>query len=276
MSRTLFSYVFRDLLRIFLLALGVLAVIMSFGGLMRPLTRQGLEAAQIGQALAYLLPAMMTYALPIAALFATTFVYGRLSADNEITACRAGGISYLSMVMPALLLGLMVSIASLLMLCFVVPGLTWKVEELATQNLAKWIAFQIDRDHEVKRDDWPYTIFAQSAFLPETTGDQQIVVLSGPMIVTYDRGHVAHDKNTIHIPKNFWMAQQATIYVTNLPGDKVELSGRTTNGTMFDRIMKGDRGGTQEATFGPMPISVGVREHPKFMDIRQLKRLLAD
>lgn len=277
MSRTLFIYVFRDLMRIFLLALLSLAVIMSFGGLMRPLTRQGLEPTQIGQALLYLLPAMMTYALPIAALFGTTFVYGRLSADNEITACRAGGISYLSMVTPALLLGLIVSIVSLLMLCFIVPGLTLRVEQLATSNLARWIAFEIERDHQVKRNDWPYTIFAQSAYLPEQQGDQQIVVLKGPMIVTYDRSQMMQGQNAnVHIPKNFWMAKEATVYITNLAGDKVQISGRSTNGTMFDRIMHGDRGGTSDATFGPTDISVGVREHPKFMDIRQLKNLLAD
>ena len=38
MSRTLFWYFFKDLLRIFLLASGALAGIMSFGGLLRPLT----------------------------------------------------------------------------------------------------------------------------------------------------------------------------------------------------------------------------------------------
>ncbi|HEY1687053.1 MAG TPA: LptF/LptG family permease, partial [Tepidisphaeraceae bacterium] len=281
MSRTLFVYIFKDLVRIFLLALLSLAVIMSFGGLMRPLTRQGLQPTQIGAALLYLLPAMMTYALPIAALFGTTFVYGRLSADNEITACRAGGISYFSMVTPALLLGLIVSIVSLLMLCFIVPGLTLRVEQLATSNLARWIAFEIERDHQVKRNDWPYTIFAQSAYLPDQAagaGDKQVVVLKGPMIVTYDRSQVLQSKNAsaVHIPKNFWMAREATVFIENKPGDKVELSGHATNGTMFDRVMHGDRGGTSDATFGPMDISVGVREHPKFMDIVQLKNLLAD
>ena len=53
----------------------------------------------------------------------TTMVYGRLSADNELTACRAGGISFLSMTTPAMVLGLLVALISLLFLCFVVPDL---------------------------------------------------------------------------------------------------------------------------------------------------------
>src|SRR5690606_5553408 len=86
MSRTLFWYVFRDLLKIFLLASAGLAGIMSFGGLLRPVTEHGLDSTQVVQILTYFLPAMTTYSLPIAALFATTMVYGRLSNDNEITA----------------------------------------------------------------------------------------------------------------------------------------------------------------------------------------------
>ena len=72
MSRTLFFYIFKDLLRVFLLTAGALAGIMSFGGLLRPLTEHGLDAGQVGKVLTYFLPAMTTYSLPIAALFATS------------------------------------------------------------------------------------------------------------------------------------------------------------------------------------------------------------
>jgi lipopolysaccharide export LptBFGC system permease protein LptF len=93
MGRTLFWYVFKDLVKIFLMTSGALAGILSFGGLLRPLTQQGLDAGQVGKILTYFTPAMTTYSFPIAALFAATVVYGRLSADNELTACRAGGLS---------------------------------------------------------------------------------------------------------------------------------------------------------------------------------------
>src|SRR3954463_7996545 len=100
-SFTLSRYIFVDLLRIFLMASGTLAGIMSFGALLRPLTQHGLDASQIGKILSYFQPAMKTYSLPNAALFATTIVYGRVSADNELTACRACGISSWAMTWPA-------------------------------------------------------------------------------------------------------------------------------------------------------------------------------
>src|SRR5438132_5593183 len=109
MSRTLFWYIFKDLLKIFFLTSGVLAGIMSFGGLLRPLTEHGLDAGQVGRILTYFMPAMETYSLPVAALFATSMVYGRLAADNELIAARASGISHLAIATPALVLGLVVS-----------------------------------------------------------------------------------------------------------------------------------------------------------------------
>ena len=106
MSRTLFWYVLKDLVRIFVLASVALAAIMSFGGLLRPLTEHGLDVQQVTRILGYFMPAMQTYSLPVAALFATTMVYGKLSADNELIACRAAGIGYWPIWLPAIVLGL--------------------------------------------------------------------------------------------------------------------------------------------------------------------------
>src|SRR5437762_4241526 len=161
MSKTLFWYLLKDLLRIFLLAAGTLAGIMSFGALLRPLTQHGLAMGQVGQILSYFSPAMTTYSLPIAALFATTIVYGRLSADNELTACRASGISNLSMTWPAILLGLLVALVSLLFLSFIVPVFTLKVEKVIYSNIAQLVANKITRTHEISYGRT--SIFAQSA-----------------------------------------------------------------------------------------------------------------
>ena len=130
MSKTIFWYLFRDLVRFFILTSGTLAGIMSFGGLMRPLTENGLNAGQVGRMLTDLMPAMMAYSLPAAALFATTVVYGRLAADNELTACRATGMSYIAIGLPAIVFSLVISILSLLLVCFVVPVYSLKVEKV--------------------------------------------------------------------------------------------------------------------------------------------------
>ena len=164
MGRTLFWYIFRDLLKIFFMANGALTGIMSFGGLLRPLTHQGLDVGQVTKLLGYFSFAMVTYSFPIAALFATTVVYGRLSADNELTACRAGGLSHLMVALPAFVMGIFVAILSLVFLCFIVPVYTMKVEKTLYSNMAKLIAGNIQRNHKIEFG--ALNIFAQEAYIP--------------------------------------------------------------------------------------------------------------
>src|ERR1041384_5558545 len=99
--KTLHSYILRELLRIFLLTASALTTLLAFGGMFKPLTKQGIEISQLMVIMLNLMPAMLAYAIPIAALCAAVLVYWRMSTDNELTACRAGGISFISIVTPA-------------------------------------------------------------------------------------------------------------------------------------------------------------------------------
>lgn len=278
MSRTLFFYIFKDLVRIFLMASGALAGIMSFGGLLKPLTREGLDAGQVTRMLAYFGPAMTTYSFPVAALFATAVVYGRLAADNELTACKGSGISLLSLTVsgPALVLGLIVAIASLLFLCFVVPASTLRVEKVIYSNLAKLVQGRIERTHEIEFEDT--TIFAQSARVIPPDDDNpnlQRVELIGPEIISVDRDPV---DRKLYTPREFYTASRAFVFIEPRgDGQFIDVTVHFHGAFKFPRRYVGaTEAGVASTQYGPMRIPSPIKEEVKFMNIFKLQEMYED
>lgn len=288
MSPTLFWYVFRDLVKIFLMASGVIAGIMSFGGLLRPLMEYGLGLGQVTQMLACFMPAMTTYAYPVAALFATTVVYGRLASDNEVTAVRAAGISLgpLGLGLPALVSGAILCVISFLLLSYVVPVFTLKAEQTIFTNIGQLVASRIEQTHQIKLQQigsQPITIFARSARVEPNDPNlpnEQFVTLNGVSIVTYETDG---SDQKLQIPAEFFMAEEATASIKQVQGDQateepVLLSAILKNGMKFPRDVTGQKdapiqGGVSVQNFGPIPLPSIIRENTKFMDIRRLQYL---
>lgn len=279
-SYTLSKYIFLDLLRIFLMASGALAGIMSFGGLLRPLMQQGLDAGQVGQLLTYFTPAMTAYSFPIAALFATTMVYGRLSADNELTACRAAGINLLSVALPAIAMGSLVMVVSLVFLSFIVPASTLKAERVIYSNIAKVIAGQIQRSHQITFPGKWYSLYAAEAYLPPADtlmpGEQQVVLVA-PTIVKFDRP-LGREDWQYRVPSQFWTAGSATVYISQTDETmNPQLTVALADGTTFPRSFEGAFTGAIGATqVGPISIPSPIQENSKLMDLRHLRHIYYD
>ncbi len=139
MIRTLHAYLSRELAKVTFLALVAFTMIMTVFAIIEPLQKQGLVAEQVVALLGYTLPLMVSLTLPIAALFAATIVYGRFSQDNELTACRAGGISTISLLKPALVLGGIVTVVSLVFSSFVTPQMIKMGEKTVRANIRNFV-----------------------------------------------------------------------------------------------------------------------------------------
>ncbi len=64
---TIHRYIFRELLRVFVLATIALTLILSLGSMLRPIQEYGVGPEQIIHLLGYFLPITLTFVLPMAA-----------------------------------------------------------------------------------------------------------------------------------------------------------------------------------------------------------------
>lgn len=105
------KYIVRQVLATSLLTVAVLAfVLLLFNALhdVLPLLLGGhVPLKLLAKALGLLLPFAFVYALPMGFITATLLVFGRLSADQELTATRASGISLFWLITPVLVLSLL-------------------------------------------------------------------------------------------------------------------------------------------------------------------------
>lgn len=109
--KTLNVYIARDLLVATLAAVAVLTFVMLSANLFRAfeLVSRGVSPVTLLRFLALLMPDMLRYTIPFSVLVATVLVFSRLSADREIVAMKASGISLWQIITPGLLLSMVLS-----------------------------------------------------------------------------------------------------------------------------------------------------------------------
>ena len=148
--KILHRYILSRLIPVFLLALIAFTAISVVLGLVQRATQQGLSLVHVLCIVPFVIPASLPYTIPATLLLSVTIVYGRLAADNEITATKAAGINVLHLLVPAVGLGLGLSLLTLFLHDRVIPLANLQMRSLLVSNVEDMVYAVLRRDHVLK------------------------------------------------------------------------------------------------------------------------------
>jgi lipopolysaccharide export system permease protein len=136
--RTIDRYVAREFMRLFLIFITAAPLLFILGDWTDNVGRyseQGIPIDRVALSYLYQLPLFISWSFPVAALIATIFTVGNMARHAEMTAAKAGGISFFRALAVLPLLGILLTAAGLA-LTEVVPVTTVMKREILGEVIA--------------------------------------------------------------------------------------------------------------------------------------------
>ena len=135
--KTINLYILKSFLFTFGMAIGLLTFFMMGANVAKDLDKfvtQGLPLSSVFDFAICLIPIALTFTIPWGILVAVMLVFGRLSADSEITAMRACGVSVLQIVSPIMIISFLMMLLCLYLQVQIGPPLLGSARQVATKT----------------------------------------------------------------------------------------------------------------------------------------------
>ena len=176
--KLLTRYILRELIGPLIFALSTLTALLllqqvakQFGNLVG----KGLGWAVIGEFFLLSIPFIIAMTMPMGVLVAVLYAFSRLTAENEVTALRASGISVMRLVRPAIFFG---GVLGLMMLVFndqVLPRSNHRLRTLQTDIARKKPTFALRE--QVINEVMPGKLFLRTSHIDEATDRMREVTI---------------------------------------------------------------------------------------------------
>ena len=181
-TRKIHKVIYSEIIPPSLIALAVLTFVVftrEFGPLAELLIRKDADAVTVLGVIIALLPRILIFTVPFAFLIGTLIGFSRLSADSEVVAMRAGGVSIYQMLWPVLKVSFGVAATTFLLTFVLLPQGNWTVRQIQHQMGLRPVQSQIKP--RVFNEDLPQVIL----YIEDQ--DLQKLCLEGGLPVGYRR-----------------------------------------------------------------------------------------
>lgn len=143
-------YIIKELILPFIYSLMIIVLMLFINFFLRAIDRflgKGLSVLTIFEYLFLNLAWIIALAVPMAVLIATLMAFGRMSEDNEINAMRASGISFTSILKPALIFGVIICLTLTYFNNYILPEMNFYARLLQGDIHKKRPGLEIEPGH---------------------------------------------------------------------------------------------------------------------------------
>ncbi|GAC1465049.1 MAG: LptF/LptG family permease [Isosphaeraceae bacterium] len=151
-------YVLREVVRAFALALLTMTSVFVLFIAMSEATKLGLSPRDIMNLIPYVIPGTLPYTVPVSVLFAVTVAYGRLASDNEVIAVKTAGLSAMTVLWPAIVLGAALSGALLYFSGEAIPRANHLAKLAIIRNFEDGFYKWLKVNREFNNPEWPFLV----------------------------------------------------------------------------------------------------------------------
>ncbi len=170
-----YRYMLFDVLRQFAIAAVILVIVIAFGAAIKPLSSDSLLTGW--DTMKYLFLAiipMLQFAIPFAGAFAVTISLHRMAQDNEFIAMAVSGQSYIRLLAPMILFGVVLTLSVAVLAQSIIPTFIGKMAQTMTADLPKLLANSIKQHNPFVQGD--LVIWAEDIYLDENNVDGRMAL----------------------------------------------------------------------------------------------------